>query len=152
MAELGGALMVLGGVGDLLISRLLPSHVGFLGIAAHEVPVAVEKLTLAVLHALGAALIAAGIGVLALLREARLNGRRPPLIAAGVVALVAEGMNAFQIYRTGSPVFIGPLVAVLLVVGGVVVCLAPRRGLSGDTGTVACPSGRGAGEPPEARG
>lgn len=126
MAQLGGALMMLGGVGDLVVRRLLPSHASFLGLAPNEIPVRTEALALALLHALGAALIAAGLSVLVLLSQARTSGRRSPAVAAVAVALLSEGMNGYQIHRTGSPIFVVPLGFLLLVLVGVVVCLVPR--------------------------
>ena len=36
-----------------------------------------------------------------------------------VMAVLGDGTNAYEIHRTGSVVFVGPLAAVALVVGGV---------------------------------
>jgi hypothetical protein len=130
IAQLGGGLMMLGGAGDLMIRRLLPSHASFLGFLPNEIPPRTEALALALLHALGSALIASGLAVLVLLGQSRVSGRRAPALGAAAVALLAEGMNAFQIYRTGSLVFIGPLVFVALVLVGVLMCFVPRWELS----------------------
>jgi hypothetical protein len=126
IAQAGGGLMMLGGAADLMIRSLLPSHAAFLGYLPNEIPPRTEALALALLHALGSALIASGLAVLALLRQARVSGRRAPALTAAAVALLAEGMNAFQIYRTGSPIFAGPLVFVVLVLSGVALCFIPR--------------------------
>ena len=78
-----------------------------------------EQLFLAVLHALGSSLIAVGLGAFVLLRTMGRTGQRSPGWVAVVMAVLGDGTNAYEIHRTGSVVFVGPLAAVALVVGGV---------------------------------
>jgi hypothetical protein len=126
LALLGGVLMMLGGIADLSIRNLLPSHLAFLGMTSADVPAATETMLLALLHALGSALVASGLAVLVLLRQAWITGHRLPALAAVAVAVLAEGTNAFGLYLVGSALFVAPLGLLLLVSVGVVLCLLPR--------------------------
>jgi hypothetical protein len=117
VAQLGGALMMLGGAGDIAVRTVLPNHRELLAAAA-TVPATAEHLVLALLHALGGALVACGLAVILLLREAHRSERTELALWAALVALLAEGMNAMGMYRTGSPLFPFPLTFLLLVVGG----------------------------------
>jgi hypothetical protein len=89
-------------------------------VAPGAAPAAVEQLFLAVLHALGARLMAVGLGAFVLLRTMGRTGQRSHGAVAAVMALLGDGVNAYEIHRTGSMVFVAPLLSVLLVVGGVI--------------------------------
>jgi hypothetical protein len=47
MAQVRGTLIMLGGAGDVMIRRLLPSHAAFLGFTPNAVPAPTETLVLA---------------------------------------------------------------------------------------------------------
>jgi hypothetical protein len=126
LARLGGAGMVLGGVADISIRSLLPGHRDFLGLAPGDAAPATESLVLALLHALGAALVASGVAVLVLLHLAHATGRRLPALAAAAVAILAEGTNTMGLRLVGSPLFYAPLTFLLLVAAGVATCFIPR--------------------------
>jgi hypothetical protein len=119
LAQLGAAAAALGGLVDALVPRLLPHHEEFMGIAAGQAPPATAALVLLLLHALGVALLATGLGALALLAAWRAGGSRMTALSAAVIVVLAEGMNAWAIGRVGSPLFIGPLVCVILLIVGV---------------------------------
>ena len=118
LAQLGAAGVALGGAFDALVPRLLPAHEAFLGVAPGRAPRAAAALVVLLLHTLGTALIAVGVGALALLGAWRRTGdRRLAGVAVGMV-LLAEGANAWAIARVGSRLFLGPLILALLVAGG----------------------------------
>jgi hypothetical protein len=119
IAQCGALLVALGGLGDLGVRKLMPSHESFLGVAPGTAPAAVQELFLAVLHALGSSLIAVGFGAFIILRVMGRTGRRSLGAVAVFMAVIGDGSNAYEIHRTGSMVFVGPLAAVVLVVLGV---------------------------------
>jgi hypothetical protein len=127
IAQAGAVLMILGGIVDLSVRELLPHHVAALGSMTGSVPGEAERLVLALLRALGSALVAAGFAVLILLHAGREGGKRLPFVAAAVVAVLAEGPNAWGILSTGSALFWAPLSFMLLVVGGALACAFQHR-------------------------
>jgi hypothetical protein len=129
LAQLGSLATALGGAFDALVSKLLPHHEAYLGVAPDEATAATSSLILLLLHTLGVALVAVGIGALVLLADWRRSGARSSAIAAVGIVLLAEGMNAWAIRRVGSPLFVGPLVCVVLVVGGVALAIRRDSGL-----------------------
>lgn len=128
MAQLGGLLMVAGGLLDLSIREMLPHHAALLAPDTGAVPAGSAALVLALLRALGGALVAAGVAVLTLLWFARRTGIRAGYIGAAAVALLAEGPNTLGIRETGSPLFVAPLAFLLLVVIGCAICLMAASG------------------------
>jgi hypothetical protein len=127
LAQIGSAFVALGGLGDQTVQKLMPSHEAFLGVAPGAAPPAVEQLFLALLHALGFSLVAVGLGAFVLIRVMAKTDQRS--LGAIVVAMVilGDGVNAYEIHRTGSPVFLAPLFFVTLTVAGVLYVLGPRR-------------------------
>jgi hypothetical protein len=126
-AQCGAVLIGLGGLGDQAVQKLTPAHEAFLGVAPGTADVAVEQLFLAVLHALGSSLIAVGLGAFVLLRMMGRTGKRSLGWVAAIMAVLGDGTNAYEIHRTGSAVFVVPLAAVILLLGGVV-AYAPGGG------------------------
>jgi hypothetical protein len=125
LAQLGAAGAALGGTFDLLVSRPLPAHEAFLGVAPGGTPAATAALVVLLLHTLGAALVAVGLAALALLAAWRRTGLRPLAWAAAGIVVLAEGSNALAIARVGSPLFAGPLAFAALVAGGVALARPP---------------------------
>jgi hypothetical protein len=119
LAQLGAVLIALGGLGDQAVQKLMPSHEAFLGVAPGAAPRAVEQLFLAVLHALGTSLMAVGLGAFALVRVMARTGQRWLGAVVATMVLLSDGVNAYQIHRTGSAVFIAPLSSVVLTIIGV---------------------------------
>ena len=106
---------------------LLRHHEVYLGVPPDGAAPATSSLVLLLLHTLGVALVAVGIGALALLADWRRSGARARALAAAGMVVLAEGMNAWAIRRVGSPLFLGPLVCLVLVAGGVAVVLLDSR-------------------------
>ncbi|HSJ62410.1 MAG TPA: hypothetical protein VK922_00770 [Gemmatimonadaceae bacterium] len=127
LAQVGAGGVALGGLFDLFVSRLLPHHEAFLGIGPGEAPPATAALLLLLLRTLGIALVAVGVGALALLAAWRRAGLRWAGVAAAGMVLFAEGANAWAIRRVGSPLYLGPLVCALLVGAGVSIAATGRR-------------------------
>jgi hypothetical protein len=123
LAQLGASLAALGGAFDALVPKLLPHHEAYLGVSAGGAPAATSSLLLLLLHTLGVSLVAVGVGALALLADWRRSGARSSALTAAGMVVLAEGMNAWAIRRVGSPLFIGPLVCMVLVAGGVAMSL-----------------------------
>lgn len=119
LAQLGACGAALGGLVDSFVPRLLPHHESYLGVAPAEAPAATSALVLLLLHTLGAALVAMGIGALALLADWRRSGTRVSALTAAAIVALAEAMNAWAIWRVGSVLFVGPLACALLVPIGV---------------------------------
>jgi hypothetical protein len=118
-AQCGAVLIGLGGLGDQGVRKLTPTHDEFLGVAPGAAPTAVEQLFLAVLHALGSSLMAVGLGAFVLVRTMGRTGQRSLGWVAVLMAILGDGVNAYAIYWTGSPVFVAPLTAVVVLVAGV---------------------------------
>ena len=126
LAQTGAVLHVLGGLSDQANRTLLPFHEAYLGYAHGEVPEPVATLVLALLHALGFALIGLGLGMLALLARLRQSGDRR--LALVIVAMAALGEGSVGLHMIGLGFAFGwiPLGAAALVVTGVVAHTAAR--------------------------
>lgn len=133
LAQLGAVGAAVGGLVDALVPTLLPHHELYLGIPPGGATPATASLVLLLLHTLGVALIAAGLGALALLAEWRRGGARSSAIVAAGIVFLAEGMNAWAIRRVGSPLYLGPLACALLVVVGVAMAVGRRDDSRGGT-------------------
>jgi hypothetical protein len=132
LAQLGAVLIALGGLGDQAVQKLMPSHEAFLGIAPGAAPRAFEQLFLAAVHALGCSLMAVGLGAFVLLRVMAATGRRWLGAVVVVMVLLSDGVNAFQMERTGSPAFLAPLAFVVVTTVGVALyALGSRRAREG---------------------
>ena len=131
LAQLGGALHILGGLGDQAVRTLLPPHVELVGEAAAAAP-GVSRLVLGLLHGLGSSLIAAGVAILVLLHLWRRDRARWLAVAIVAIAALAEGVNGVQILLLGMWIGWGPLVFAGLVASGVALAAtahpSPTRG------------------------
>jgi hypothetical protein len=127
LAQVGSAFVALGGLGDQTVQKLMPSHEAFLGVAPGTAPPAVEQLFLAMLHALGSSLIAVGIGAFVLVRVMARTGQRWLGAIVATMVLLGDGVNAYQIHRTRSAVFLAPLFFVALTLAGIVLYVVGRR-------------------------
>ncbi len=123
LAVVGAVGVMVGGIFDQLVPRLLPSHEAFLGVAPGAASPQVSAMVLLLLHTLGASLTALGLTVLALLVAWRRTGIRWMALAAAAATLLAEGVNAYGIFRVGSQLFWGPLAIMALVIAGVAIAL-----------------------------
>jgi hypothetical protein len=110
--ELAGTLIALGGLYDLLTPRLPPNLVAICG--PNE---PAQRLVRELLRALGGSLFAIGLTVCVLAATAG-PAHTWIFVVALLLVLPAEGVNAFCMYRVGSPYYF-PLAFALLAVLGV---------------------------------
>lgn len=123
-------LVLVGGAYDLLVPSL-PSHqVAFLRISEEQLDPRTAQLLLAIFRALGGSLIAVGVGALFFVNGVLRRGHNWGAAAAVVTIGVAEGTNAVQMYRVGSP-FWAPLVFIGLLVLGVALAFVPEPAFRG---------------------
>jgi len=130
VAQSGAVLIAAGGVGDQFVDRYLPAHESFLGVRRGDLPASSEALFVAVLHGLGASLVAAGLACSVLLYLMRSTGRRWVGGVVAAIALLSDGVNAVLMWRVQSPFFVAPLAWVVFVVGGLLVCNVPDWGFA----------------------
>jgi hypothetical protein len=119
MAQVAAVGMILGGVFDLSLRRLLSHHEAYLGVAAGGAPPETEALVLLMLNVLGVALASVGALALALLALWHRRGIAWAGWAAATGIAAASGLNAVAILQVGSLFFIGPALFPLLAMGGV---------------------------------
>lgn len=127
------AILVLLGASYDLATPSLPAHqLAFLGVAESQLDPRTAQLVLALLRALGGCLIAIGMGTLFLVNYGVRRGRNWAAITVLVMIGMAEGLNAIQMYRVGSP-FWAPLILVGLVAVGVVLAYVPSPAFPTET-------------------
>jgi len=125
----GGSLMMLGGLGDVLVALAgrPPTAWNSLGLTAASMPANVVRLLLALLTALGCALIASGFSVVWLVNGPLRRGEKRAATAIAVIAVLSDGMNAFAIFRLHLWYFCIPLSFVALVLAGLALTRWPSR-------------------------
>jgi hypothetical protein len=121
----GAGLMVLGGIGDLLMRSPPELWSSILGQPVASLSPGVQQLLMALLHALGGALIACGIAALFLINGPLRRGERWTRHIIAVLALFSEGMNAFQIFRTGASYYWVPFTFAALILAGLLLASVP---------------------------
>jgi hypothetical protein len=121
----GAGLMVLGGIGDLFLASPpeLWSHP--LGQPVGSLSPAVTRLLMALLHALGSALVASGIATLCLINGPLRRGEKWAGAAIALVVVLSDGANALQMYLFGVFYFWVPLTFVGLVLLGLMLAFLP---------------------------
>ena len=113
LLNIAAALIALGGFYDIFAPRL-PSNLS----AACEGNPAAGKIARELLRALGGALIAVGAAVAVLVNSSAMRDKRLTLGLVFLLVLPSEGINAFSMYRVGSPFYV-PLAFILLALIGV---------------------------------
>jgi hypothetical protein len=111
--SLAAGLITAGGLYDVFVRRL-PAN---LSTMCGENPAA-AKLVRELLRALGGALVAVGLTVAAMVNLDGVCTLRSRLMLVVLLVVPSEGLNAFSMYRVGSPFYV-PLGFVLLVLVGV---------------------------------
>src|SRR4051812_36505595 len=114
----GAAMIVAGGLGDLAIQRPPEVWSPLLGAPVTSLSPEVAKLLLALLHALGSALVASGVAVLFIVNGPFRRGAKWAGITIALLALLSDGMNAFEIFRFGANYYWVPLSFAGLVLAG----------------------------------
>jgi uncharacterized membrane protein len=106
-------LIALGGLYDVFVPRL-PSNLAVMCAGDGYA----EKLVREMLRALGGTLVAVGVAVALLVSQCGPQNRMRTLVLILVLVVPSEGINAFSMYRVGSP-FLVPLAFLLLTSLGV---------------------------------
>jgi len=104
----------------MLIPTVPSNLVGYLNIATADVSPQLSLLLLGLLRALGGCLLAIGITGLFLINGPLKRGERWASWALLILIGLAEGINASQMWRFGSPYYF-PLAFVALTVVGVMI-------------------------------
>jgi|1186.fasta_scaffold863104_1 hypothetical protein len=121
----GAGMMVLGGFGDLLIRTPPDAWSSLVGQPVGTLSPGIARLLMALLHALGSALMASGIAVLFVINGPFRRGAKWAGLTIGLLAILSDGMNAFQIFRFGASYFWVPLTFAALVLAGLVIAFVP---------------------------
>jgi uncharacterized protein YjeT (DUF2065 family) len=107
------ALIALGGLYDVLVPKL-PSNLARMCGGDEQACKLVREL----LRALGGCLVAIGVTMALLVSRFGVPGSRRLLVVVLVLVLPSEGVNAFCMYRVGSP-YLVPLGFAVLTMAGV---------------------------------
>jgi hypothetical protein len=121
----GAGMMVLGGLGDLFVASPPNAWTSVLSQPSNQLPAGTVLLLMALLHALGGALMASGVAILFLANGPLRRGSKSAALAIILISLLSDGGNAFQIYHLGLAYFWVPLTFVGLVLLGVSFALCP---------------------------
>jgi hypothetical protein len=113
LLEIAATLIAAGGVFDLFVPRL-PTNLSAMCGENEQA----RKLARELLRALGGALVAVGVAVFTLVATSGAQVSLVTLALILILVLPAEGINAFCMYRVGSPFYI-PLSFVSLTLLGV---------------------------------
>ena len=108
------ALIVLGGLYDLLTPKLPPNLAAICGDNDRA-----RKLVRELLRALGGSLVAVGATVAALVNTSTPETLHRNLLLTLLLVIPSEGINSFTMRKVGSPFFI-PLAFLLLTILGVI--------------------------------
>jgi hypothetical protein len=112
--ETAAALITIGGLYDLFTPRMPPNLVAICGDNEHA-----SRLVRQLLRALGGSLVAIGLTVAVLVAGFGAPARPQTLLLVLLLVVPSEGINAFCMYRVGSPYYF-PLAFALLTMLGVV--------------------------------
>ena len=98
-----GTLMLIGGIGDQFINKLLDVHQQYLGNPEpSEFMTKAESLLILMLHSVGGGLISAGVSMLALTHFGIRNDLKWTVWTTVAVAFIAQGFNGYSMYSAGS--------------------------------------------------
>jgi hypothetical protein len=117
-------LVIAGSLYDLLVPSVAPSHLAYLGLADSQLDARYAELDLAMLRSIGGCLLAIGVTALLLTNGPIRRGQCWARLAVVVLVGMAEGNNAYQMIRFGSPWY-GPLGFAVLAVAGAVLAGPP---------------------------
>ena len=126
LLNVAGVLVIAGALYDLLVPSVPASHLAYLGTAKNRLDPRYAELDLAMLRSIGGCLLAVGVTTLILANGPVRRGERWSVLTAAILVGVAEGNNAYRMYRFNSPWY-GPLGFALLAVGGACLAMPPRR-------------------------
>jgi hypothetical protein len=125
LLNVAGVLVIAGALYDLLVPSVPANHLAYLGAATDQLDPRYAELDLAMLRSIGGCLLAIGVTTILLANGPVRRGEPRSLLAAAVLVAVAEGNNAYRMYRFHSPWY-GPLGFAVLAVGGAALATPPR--------------------------
>jgi hypothetical protein len=111
--NIAAALIVLGGLYDLLTPKLPPNLAAICGENDRA-----RKLVRELLRALGGSLVAVGATAAAIVNTSTPETLHRNLLLILLLVVPAEGMNSYSMHKVGSPFFV-PLAFLLLTIFGV---------------------------------
>jgi hypothetical protein len=126
LLNVAGVLVIAGSLYDLLVPAVPSNHVAYVGAAPDGLDPRYAELDLAMLRSIGGCLLAIGVTTLILAKGPARRGERWALLTAAMLVGVAEGNNAYRMYRFGSPWY-GPLGFAVLAIGGAALAMPQRR-------------------------
>jgi hypothetical protein len=127
LLNVSGVLVIGGSLYDLLVPSVPSNHLAYLGAVDGQLDPRYAELDLAMLRAIGGCLLAIGLTALVLANGPIRRGEGWARVAIVVLVGVAEGNNAYRMFRFGSPWY-GPLgFAVLAAAGAVLAGPRPDR-------------------------
>ncbi|MBK5299170.1 MAG: hypothetical protein JJE40_18615 [Vicinamibacteria bacterium] len=125
LLNLGGGLMILGAGYDLLLDAPPLFWAELLGQPLSNLPPAVARLLMALVHALGGTLLAAGVVVLLLVNGPVRRGDQTTALAVLVLVCVGEGGNGLQMIRAGGSYGWGALAMIVPAIVGLLLAYVP---------------------------
>lgn len=125
LLNMAGVLVIAGALYDLLVPSVPANHLVYLG-ATDRLDPRYAELDLAMLRSIGGCLLAVGVTTLILANGPVRRAERWSVLAAALLVGVAEGNNAYRMYRFKSPWY-GPLAFAALAIGGSALAMPPRR-------------------------
>lgn len=125
LLNLSGALMILGAGVDLSLAAPPLFWAAWLGPSPARLPAGAVTLLMALVHALGTTLLAAGVVVLLLVNGPVRRGDRTSVVAVLVLVCVGEGGNGLAMIRAGASYGWGVLAVILPALAGLVLAHVP---------------------------
>ena len=120
LLNVAGVLVIAGACYDLLVPSVPANHLAYLGTAADRLDSRYVELDLAMLRSIGGCLLAVGVTTIILANGPVRRGEPWSLLAAVILVGVAEGNNAYRMYRFNAPWY-GPLGFAVLATAGAAV-------------------------------
>jgi hypothetical protein len=124
--NLAAALVVVGSLYDLLVPRVPPNHLKYIGNFDAQFSGRFSELDLAMLRSIGGCLFAIGITCLILINGPVRRGETWARVAVLMLICGAESNNAYRMYPFGSP-WCAPLTFAILAACGVVLVGSASR-------------------------
>src|SRR5258707_430271 len=109
--------VIAGSLYDLLVPSVPANHLTYLGAVDGQLDPRYAELDLAMLRSIGGCLLAIGVTALVLANGPIRRGEGWARLAVVVLVGVAEGNNAYRMFRFGSPWY-GPLGFAVLAAAG----------------------------------
>src|SRR5580765_2867417 len=103
LLNVAGVLVIAGALYDLLVPSVPPNHLVYLRASRDRFDPRYAELDLALLRSIGGCLLAVGMTTIILANGPVRRGEPWSLLTAAILVGVAEGNNAYRMYRFDSP-------------------------------------------------